>query len=102
MIDPESLRDAFAADLSASQMAAMQRPVAELAFSEPSGPSAWKSRPSWAVVPTGDMAAGTDVLRPMARRGGASITEVDGSHVIMISQPRLVVDVIRNAIAGVG
>jgi pimeloyl-ACP methyl ester carboxylesterase len=40
-IDPSKLREAFAADLHAEQtalLAATQRPVAELAFSEPSGP----------------------------------------------------------------
>lgn len=31
-------------------MAATQRPVAEAAFSEPSGPPAAKALPSWAVV----------------------------------------------------
>src|SRR5215216_7905089 len=45
-IDPEKFHDAFAADLPAEQaavMAATQRPAAESAFSEPSGPPAWKS-----------------------------------------------------------
>ena len=46
--------------------------------------------PSWAVVATGDRAAGTDVVRSMAERAGAKITEVDGSHVIMVSQPQAV------------
>jgi pimeloyl-ACP methyl ester carboxylesterase len=48
-IDPAKFRDAFAADLPIEQtavMAATQRPVAELAFSQPSGPPAWKSLPS--------------------------------------------------------
>src|SRR3954463_13951642 len=85
-IDPARFKDAFAADLPAEQaalMAATQRPVAELAFSEPSGPPAWKSLPSWAVVATGDKAAGADVVRSMAERADATITEVGGSHVIM-------------------
>ena len=34
-------------------------------------------------------AAGTDVTRSMAQRAGATITEVDGSHVIMVSQPKI-------------
>ena len=80
-------------------MAATQRPVAELAFSTPSGAPAWKILPSWAVVPTGDKAAGSDVVRSMAERAGATITEVEGSHVIMISQPQAVTDVILNAVA---
>ena len=36
-----------------------------------------------------------------AQRAGATITEVEGSHVIMISQPQAVTDVIRQAIDGV-
>jgi hypothetical protein len=62
---------------------------------------AWKSLPSWAVVATGDKAAGTDVIRAMAQRAGATITEVEGSHVIMISQPQVVTDVILTAVAAV-
>ena len=80
-------------------MAATQRPVSELAFPEPSGPPAWKSLPGWTVLATADKAAGTDVIRSMAERAGATITEVDGSHVIMISQPDAVTEVIRAAIA---
>ena len=103
-IDSARFRDAFAADLPPEQtalMAATQRPVAELAFSEPSGPPAWKRLPSWTVVATGDRAAGADVIRSMARRAGATITEVEGSHVIMISQPQAVTDVILDALATV-
>jgi pimeloyl-ACP methyl ester carboxylesterase len=80
-IDPAKFHDAFAADLPLEQtavMAATQRPVAELAFSEPSGRPAWKSSPAWAVVATGDKAAGTDVIRSMAERAGAAITEAAG------------------------
>jgi pimeloyl-ACP methyl ester carboxylesterase len=103
-IDPEKFHDAFAADLPAEQtavMAATQRPIAELAFSTPSGAPAWKSLPSWAVVATGDKAAGADVTRSMAERAGAEITEVEGSHVIMMSQPQVVTDVILTALAAV-
>jgi pimeloyl-ACP methyl ester carboxylesterase len=103
-IDPAKLQDAFAADLPAEQTAvaaATQRPVAELAFSEPNGKPAWKSLPSWTVVATDDKAAGTDVVRSMAERAGATITEVEGSHVIMISQPQVVTDVILRALKDV-
>ena len=79
-------------------MAATQRPVAELAFSEPSGAPAWKGLPSWAVIATADRAAGTDLVRSMAERAGATITEVEGSHVIMVSQPQAVTDAIFRAI----
>ena len=104
-IDPAKTREAFAGDLSDQQaalIAAVQRPAAELAFSEPSGAPAWKQKPSWAVVATGDKAAGADVVRSMAERAGAHITEAEGSHVIMISQPDVVVGVIMEAVAAVG
>src|SRR5262249_39653410 len=104
-IDPAKAREAFAGDLSEQQaalIAAIQRPISELAFSEPNGPPAWKQKPSWAVVATGDKAAGTAVVRSRAARAGAHITEVDGSHVIMVSQPDAVTGVIMEAVAAVG
>src|SRR5919198_1352182 len=103
-IDPAKAREAFAGDLSDQQaalIAATQRPVAEVAFGEPSGPPAWKHLPSWTVLATGDKAAGTDVVRSMAERAGANITEVDGSHVIMVSRPDAVADVIKTAVVAV-
>jgi pimeloyl-ACP methyl ester carboxylesterase len=103
-IDPPKTREAFAGDLSEDQaalIAAIQRPIAEAAFSEPNGSPAWKHLPSWAVVASGDKAAGADVVRSMAERAGATITEVDGSHVIMISQPQTVTNVILEAVNAV-
>jgi pimeloyl-ACP methyl ester carboxylesterase len=100
-VDPPKLHDVFAADLpveAAAIAAATQRPVAELAFSEPNGRPAWKTLPSWAVVATADRAAGADLVRSMAERAGATVTEVEGSHVIMLSQPQAVADVIFRAI----
>ena len=103
-VDPEKIHEVFAADLPDALtplLAATQRPVAELAFSEPNGAPAWAELASWAVVALSDKAAGTDVVRSMAERAGATITEVEGSHVIMISQPDAVTDVIMNALAAV-
>jgi hypothetical protein len=79
-------------------MAATQRPVAELAITEQNGAPAWKDLPSWAVIATADKAAGTDITRSMAERAGATITEVDASHVVMVSQPQAVTDVILDAV----
>jgi pimeloyl-ACP methyl ester carboxylesterase len=101
-IDPAEFHDVFAADLPAEQtslMAATQRPLSALPFSEPTGVPAWKKLPSWAVVATGDKVIGTDAVRSMAERAGATITEVEGSHVIMMSQPQVVVEVILSAVA---
>jgi pimeloyl-ACP methyl ester carboxylesterase len=104
-IDPPKVGEAFAADLSPEQTAligATQRPISELAFSEPNGAPAWKKLPSWAVIGTGDKAIGADAVRSMAQRAGMNITEVEGSHVIMVSQPAAVTDVIMQALAACG
>jgi hypothetical protein len=50
------------------------------------------------VVATGDKTVGTDVVRSMAERAGATITEVEGSHVIMISKPQVVAKAILSAL----
>jgi pimeloyl-ACP methyl ester carboxylesterase len=104
LIDPARVQEAFAGDLSASECAiigATQRPISEICFAEATTSPAWKSLPTWAVVATGDKAAGTDILRLTAERAGATVTEVDASHVVMISQPQAVTDVIMTAIAAV-
>jgi pimeloyl-ACP methyl ester carboxylesterase len=99
-IDPAMFRQAFAADLpekDAAVMSATQRPVAASGFGEKNGPPAWRELPSWAVVATGDKAAGADVVMSMAQRAGARITEVESSHVAMISHPEVVAGVVRSA-----
>jgi len=101
VVDPRKFHDAFAADLpaqTAAVMAASQRPVADRAFSDAATAPAWRDRPSWAVIGTGDRAAGADLTRSMAQRAGATITEVVASHVVMVSQPDAVTEVIMQAI----
>jgi pimeloyl-ACP methyl ester carboxylesterase len=100
-IDPERFHEVFTADLprkDADVLAVSQRPTAAATLTEKSGAPAWKNLSSWAVVSTADKAIGTDALRFMAKRAGADVSEVDGSHVIMISQPDAVTDVIMKAL----
>jgi pimeloyl-ACP methyl ester carboxylesterase len=104
IVDPAKFREVFTADLPQLQSDVLgysQRPIAGVALAEKSGPPAWKNLPVWAAVGTADKAAGSDVVRSMAQRAGAEITEIDGSHVIMISQPQAVTDVILMALEGV-
>jgi pimeloyl-ACP methyl ester carboxylesterase len=101
-IDPAKFRAVFAADLprdKAATMAVAQRPASLSTLVEPTTAAAWKSLPSWAVVATRDHAIGTANVRAMAQHAGASITEVAASHVVMLSQPEVVVRVIRSAAA---
>ena len=99
-VDEKEFPRVFAGDLPAEVgkvLAASQRPVAASAFEEKNGAPAWKDVPSWAVVATGDKAAGSDVLLAMAKAAGAELTTMEGSHLIMVSQPRAVTDVILRA-----
>jgi pimeloyl-ACP methyl ester carboxylesterase len=103
-VAPEKFHEVFAADLPAAQSAvlgASQRPVAASAFDEKSGVPAWKTLPSWAAVATGDKAAGADVILKGAKRANADILEVDGSHLIMLSQAPTVATVIAKALKAV-
>jgi pimeloyl-ACP methyl ester carboxylesterase len=104
IIDPAKFRDVFTADLPQLQsdvLGLSQRPIAAGALGEPTTKVAWKNLPTWAAVGTADRAAGSDVVRSMAQRADAEITEIVGSHVIMISQPDAVTQVIHKALAAV-
>jgi pimeloyl-ACP methyl ester carboxylesterase len=62
---------------------------------------AWKSKPSWFIVAKNDRTVHPDLQRFLAKRMGATTTETNSSHVIMLSQPDVVIDVIRKAAAAV-
>ena len=92
----------FAADVpahAAAQMAATQRPIAEGAFTEPSGPPAWKQIPSWSVYGTADKNIPPAAMKFMSERAKARrIVAIDGaSHVVMVSEPGAVAAVIVEA-----
>jgi pimeloyl-ACP methyl ester carboxylesterase len=104
IVDPARFREIFAADLTQLESdgyGLSQRPIAASALGDETGHPAWKDLPSWAVVGTGDKAAGADIVRSMAQRAGATITEIEGSHIIMISQPDVVTEVILTALKAV-
>jgi pimeloyl-ACP methyl ester carboxylesterase len=59
--------------------------------------TAWKTKPSWFIVAKQDHTVHPDLERAAAKRMGATTFEVDSSHVPMLSQPDLVVNIIRKA-----
>jgi pimeloyl-ACP methyl ester carboxylesterase len=61
------------------------------------GGTAWKSKPSWYIVAKDDRTVQPELQRFVAKRMGATIYEVAGSHVPMLSHPEVVIDVIRTA-----
>jgi pimeloyl-ACP methyl ester carboxylesterase len=90
----------FAGDTSDADAAFMrdsQVPIAMSAFKAKVTQAAWRVKPSWFVVATEDGAIDPKLLRKTARRMGADTEEVKGSHVVFLTQPKAVADVIDRA-----
>ncbi|QIG39927.1 alpha/beta hydrolase [Microbacterium sp. 4R-513] len=104
-LKPDTVHNAFAQDLPEADrwlIVATQRPASFVANVTPSGTPAWKTIPSWAVLGTEDRVIPIALQRRMAERAGATVTEVDASHVSMVSHPDVTIDAIRAAAASVG
>jgi pimeloyl-ACP methyl ester carboxylesterase len=102
---PSTVREYFAQDVSADEQVvihATQRPASFAGLAEPSGPPAWKDIPAWALIGKQDRIIDPVSLRAMAEHAGAKITEIDASHVSMISHPDAVIEVIQQALDAVG
>jgi pimeloyl-ACP methyl ester carboxylesterase len=97
-INADVFHEAFAADLepnTTATMAATQRPIDFAALQQPSSAPAWENVPSWFVIGQDDHTIPADLHRYMAERAGAVQTvELPASHVVMMSRPSEVVDVI--------
>ena len=101
-VDPDAFPQVFAADVPLEKtgfLARSQRPLSAAVFEEPSGPPAWRTKPSWGVVSAADTTINPDVERFGYERAGMTVTEVEGaSHAVFISQPAAVAAVIRDAV----
>ncbi len=90
----------FAGDLSEQEQqlvwATQGAPAADL-FSRNAPGTAWRSKPSWYIVAKNDRSVPPELQRFVAKRMGATTYEADSSHVPMLSNPSLVIDVIRTA-----
>ncbi|OYX99428.1 MAG: alpha/beta hydrolase [Caulobacter sp. 35-67-4] len=90
----------FAADINDADAAFMrdsQVPIAMSAFGDKVTKAAWRAKPSWFVVATEDGAIDPKLLRKTATRIGAEAVEVKGSHVVFLSRPQAVADMIDKA-----
>jgi pimeloyl-ACP methyl ester carboxylesterase len=96
---PEGI-GAFAGDLSEADQkvvwAVHGAPAADL-FNQKMKGAAWKTKPSWYVVAKNDRTVQPDLERFLAKRMNAKTVEADSSHVLMLSTPSVVIDVIRDA-----
>ena len=100
-LDPAQFHEYFAADLPAEQAAFMARSqVFNYAdnFSALITTPAWRSKPSWMLVPTKDRTINPDLERWYATRAKSHTVEVSGaSHAVYVSRPKEVAALIEEA-----
>src|SRR6185295_17292942 len=90
----------FCGDLSDEEQklvyATQGAPLADL-FSQPVHGAAWKTKPTFYIVGADDHTVHPELERFVAKRMNAKITELQSSHVPMLSQPQRVYEVIKEA-----
>jgi pimeloyl-ACP methyl ester carboxylesterase len=104
-LSQEGIKTVFAADVSAREQGllyATQIPANKALFGGQSGEPAWKQKPSWYIVSKSDKAIHPDLERFMAARMKAKTTEIEASHVVMLSHPKEVLQIIKEAAAAAG
>lgn len=102
-LDRSKFRASFAADVDsgvAAFMADSQVPWGTQALAGAVTQPAWKAKPSWYLVSTEDGMIPPDAQRAMAKRAGAKVVEVKGSHAVYVSQPASVAALIEQAAQG--
>ncbi|MFD7014122.1 alpha/beta fold hydrolase [Streptomyces sp. NPDC059928] len=82
----------------ASVLAVSQRPLAAQAFAEKAPVAAWKTKPSWGLVASADRTINPDVERFGYQRAGMTTVEVDSSHLVMLTHPERVAELIHEAV----
>src|SRR6266542_2465829 len=100
-LEPAQFHEYFAADLSAEQAAFMARSQVLNAaenFNAVVTKPAWRSKPSWMLVPTNDRTINPDLERWYAARAKSHKVEVSGaSHAVYVSRPKEVAAIIEEA-----
>jgi pimeloyl-ACP methyl ester carboxylesterase len=99
-IDPRKYAVDIATDLPPAEaqfLANSQNPVAAAAFDAPVTVAAWHGKMSYGIIGTDDRALNPKLARWMYQRSGSKITEIKGNHLLHISQPAAVANVIEQA-----
>ena len=78
-------------------MAASQGAFYAKGFTTPITRAAWKDKPTYGIVATEDKSIAPEIQHNMYKRSNTRVSEVKGSHVIFMSQPEAVADVIETA-----
>jgi pimeloyl-ACP methyl ester carboxylesterase len=103
-LTPEGIAKFFAQDLPAKEaavLAATQGPTFNGAFDDKVTETAYTSKPTWYIVASADRMIPPDVEAAMAKAANAKVITLASSHVVMLSRPKDVANVILAAAAAV-
>ncbi|MFB0498508.1 pimeloyl-ACP methyl ester carboxylesterase [Mucilaginibacter sp. OAE612] len=98
--DKDRFHAGFCADIDADEAAFMyasQGAFYAKGFVSPITDAAWRHKPAYGLIATEDKSINPDIQHAMYKRSNTIVTEVKGSHVIFMSQPEIVADVIIEA-----
>ena len=99
-VTAKGIAEDFAQDLPEEEkrlLAATQGPVAANAFGTPVTNAAWKTKPSWFIIAGNDRAIPPQLEKAEAEAMKATAVTVPSSHVVMLTHPNKVADVIEDA-----
>jgi len=99
-LDKSKFVASFAADVApekAAFMANSQLPWGVEALGGTISTPAWKSKPSWYLVTTRDLMIPPPAQHAMAKRAGATVSEIAASHAVYVSKPQDVAALIKKA-----
>ncbi|WP_022723644.1 alpha/beta fold hydrolase [Rhodopseudomonas sp. B29] len=82
-------------------LAVLQPPLPTTTFGDKITEAAWATRPNWYIVSAKDRVVSIELQRELAVRLKAKTTELQASHLSILSQPQAVADVILDAVAAV-
>ena len=103
LLSPDGIETGFAQDLSQEEKAlltAVQPQTSGSIFAAEPTQAAWHIKPSWYVVASEDHMIAPEQEASMAKQIRATTITLASSHVVMLSHPKEVAEVIENAAAG--
>ena len=98
--DKEKFHAGFCGDIAADEAAFMfasQGAFYAKGFVTPISNAAWRSKPAFGIIATQDKSIDPAIQRNMYKRSNTDVREVEGSHVIYMSKPVEVAEVIDKA-----
>ena len=102
LLSPEGIEQDFAQDLTKEEKARLvtaQPQTAGSIFNAKPTSAAWREKPTWYIVATNDRMIAPEQEKSMAKQMNATTTVLSSSHVVMLSQPNKVAEVINEAVA---